>query len=80
VFAVEMFVKVAYQCKMWILYFFLENLKKAKGRELSDAVSILDQWYSTYFVCILPDVISLNVLHPELLVYNSGYTPSTTYI
>jgi hypothetical protein len=40
----------------------------------------LEQWYSTFIVCIPPDVIFLQLCTPELLVYDSSYTESIIYI
>jgi hypothetical protein len=40
----------------------------------------LEQWYSTFFVCVPPDIISLQLCIPKLLVYNSSYTQSIIYI
>jgi hypothetical protein len=41
---------------------------------------LLDQWYSTVFVRVPPDIISLQLCTPKLLVYNSSYTQSIIYI
>jgi hypothetical protein len=45
-----------------------------------NTVSGLDQWYSTYFVRVPPDVISLQLCTPKLLVYNSSQMQSIIYI
>jgi hypothetical protein len=43
---------------------------------------VLQQWYSTSFVRVPPDVISLKLFTPpppKLYVYNSSYTQSIIY-
>jgi hypothetical protein len=42
--------------------------------------STLLQWYSTFFIRVLTDVISLQVCTPQMLVYNSSYTQLIIYI
>jgi hypothetical protein len=43
------------------------------GREMLRFPRFLDQWYSTFFVLVPQDVISLQLCTPKLLVYYSSY-------
>jgi hypothetical protein len=36
-------------------------------RQFCFCVSVLDQWYSTYFVRVPPDVISLQLCTPKII-------------
>jgi hypothetical protein len=41
---------------------------------------ILEQWYSTFFVRVPPDIISLQLCTPKLLVHNASYTYCIIYV
>jgi hypothetical protein len=44
------------------------------------ALLIITMGFNFFFVHVPPDVISLQIVPPKLLVYNSSYTPSIIYI